>query len=128
MHDMGGGETPSFGELLRGHRGARGLTQDELAERSGLSVDTISTLERGLRTAPRSGTVEALVRALRLDASERDALAAAARRSRRAHAERADVLMPSSHRQPAWSRWTRRAAIGLAGLLATLAIVVPSDA
>jgi transcriptional regulator with XRE-family HTH domain len=69
----------SFAELLRGFRGARGLTQEDLAERSGLSVYAISMLERGVRTAPRSSTVELLARALELDPAERAALAAAAR-------------------------------------------------
>jgi transcriptional regulator with XRE-family HTH domain len=79
-----GGREASFGQLLRRYRGARGLTQQELAERSGLSVDAISVLERDLRTAPRTVTVEALARALQLDASEREALASAARARRRA--------------------------------------------
>jgi transcriptional regulator with XRE-family HTH domain len=37
----------SFGELLRDHRRAAGLTQEELAERAGLSARSISELERG---------------------------------------------------------------------------------
>ena len=36
-----------FGELVRGRRVAVGLTQEELAERSGLGVRTISDIERG---------------------------------------------------------------------------------
>jgi tetratricopeptide (TPR) repeat protein/transcriptional regulator with XRE-family HTH domain len=78
----------SFGELLRSYRGIRGLTQEELAERSGLSVKAISMLERGVRTVPRASTAEFLAAALRLDPSERRAFAAAGRapdaRSRRA--------------------------------------------
>jgi DNA-binding XRE family transcriptional regulator len=56
----------SFGELLRGHRLAAGLTQQALAERAGVSVEAVSTLERGLGSdhavkpsncsSPRSGS------------------------------------------------------------------------
>jgi len=128
MNRLGGRGTPSFGDLLRGHRGARGLTQEELAERSGLSVDAVSLLERGLRTAPRSGTVEALAQALGLDASERDALAIAARASRRPPAARTSVPMPSTLHSRAWAHRARRIAAGLAGLLAALAIATLGDA
>ncbi|HXM54361.1 MAG TPA: helix-turn-helix domain-containing protein [Candidatus Dormibacteraeota bacterium] len=69
----------SFGLLLRHHRGSRGLTQEELAERSGLSPYAISMLERGVRRAPRAWTVEFLADALKLDARERRALSEAAR-------------------------------------------------
>lgn len=70
----------SFGELLRAYRGMKDLTQEELAARSGLSVQAISMLERGVRSAPRSRTVEVLVRALALAPAERDLLLSAARR------------------------------------------------
>ena len=46
----------SFGELLRDHRRAAGLTQEELAERAGLSARGISNLERGVRIAPQRET------------------------------------------------------------------------
>src|SRR5262249_50078999 len=46
---------PTFGELLRRHRRAAGLTQDQLAERAGLSVRGISDLERGRRPPRRDG-------------------------------------------------------------------------
>jgi transcriptional regulator with XRE-family HTH domain len=59
----------------------KGLTQEELAERSGLSVYAISMLERGVRRTPRSSTVEFLAEALKLDQQQRAALAAAARQS-----------------------------------------------
>ena len=72
------GET--FGSLLRGYRATANLSQEELAERSGLSVHAIGMLERGVRRRPRTGTVEALAAALELDASQRGALIAAARR------------------------------------------------
>ncbi len=42
----------SFGEQLRRYREAAALTQEELAERAGLTVDAISALERGRRQRP----------------------------------------------------------------------------
>jgi transcriptional regulator with XRE-family HTH domain len=45
------GEPGGFGELVRSRRVAAGLTQEELAERSGLSVRTIRDIERA-RTVP----------------------------------------------------------------------------
>ncbi len=38
---------------LQQMRAARGLTQEELAERSGVSIRTISDIERGVRTQRR---------------------------------------------------------------------------
>jgi tetratricopeptide (TPR) repeat protein/transcriptional regulator with XRE-family HTH domain len=79
MSDEPNCEDTEFGALLRQYRGLRGLTQVELAERSGLNVQAISMLERGVRRAPRSTTVEFLAQALRLDAEQKDAFVAAAR-------------------------------------------------
>jgi serine/threonine protein kinase/transcriptional regulator with XRE-family HTH domain len=61
----------TFGESLSSHRIALGLTQEELAERSGLSVRGISDLERGARTQPRLYTVRQLADALGLAPAER---------------------------------------------------------
>src|SRR5690348_3261477 len=69
----------TFGQLLRRHRLAAGLSQEALAERSGLSVRGLSDLERGARRAPRAETIGMLADALDLSPSERAALAAAAR-------------------------------------------------
>lgn len=68
-----------FSDLVRAYRAAAHLTQEELAERSGLSVHGIGMLERGVRRAPRAITVELLADALRLDAKQRAMLVAAAR-------------------------------------------------
>ena len=76
--------TPSsltFADLLRHHRAVAGLTQEELAARARLSVDAISTLERGARRRPRKETVMLLAEALALPAEERAAFASAARRA-----------------------------------------------
>ncbi len=101
-----------FGVLLRQFRGLRGLTQVELAERSGLNVQAISMLERGVRRAPRSTTVEFLAEALKLDAQERDALVSSARGASTQAALPHDTL--ESERQP-------DAVVGLAGANALLA-------
>jgi len=71
--------TERFGALLRRYRGRRGLTQEELAERAGLHAQQISQLERGAIRSPRSTTVEFLADALKLDAQQREAFAAAGR-------------------------------------------------
>jgi transcriptional regulator with XRE-family HTH domain len=71
----------SFGALLRDFRRAANMTQEELAERSGLSVNGIAALERGVRRSPRPSTVEFLAVALRLDPPQKEAFVAAARRS-----------------------------------------------
>ncbi len=62
-----------FGELLRKFRLDAGITQQELAERAKLSVEAVSTLERGARTRPHRETVALLGRALGLS-PEREAL------------------------------------------------------
>jgi predicted ATPase/transcriptional regulator with XRE-family HTH domain len=71
--------TASFGELLRQVRSAASLSQEELAQRSGLSVRGISDLERGARSAPRLETVRMLADALGVGQDDRSALLAAAR-------------------------------------------------
>src|SRR5215472_13734429 len=55
-----------FGELVRSQRIATGLTQEELAERSGLGVRTISDIERGRIGRPHRRSVELLCGALGL--------------------------------------------------------------
>jgi transcriptional regulator with XRE-family HTH domain len=78
---MDKGATP-FGELLKRHRVASGISQESLAERSRLSADAISTLERGTRRAPYRETVSQLSRALGLSAAQQTELEAAADRAR----------------------------------------------
>jgi predicted ATPase/DNA-binding CsgD family transcriptional regulator/DNA-binding XRE family transcriptional regulator len=61
----------AFGDLLRHARRDAGLTQEELAERAGLSTRAISDLERGINRAPRRDTLEMLAEALELPATDR---------------------------------------------------------
>ena len=68
-----------LGELVRRHRTAAMLSQEQLAERAGLSVRAISDLERGAHRAPRLETVRMLADALSLSNTDRAALLAAAR-------------------------------------------------
>jgi transcriptional regulator with XRE-family HTH domain len=74
-------ERQPCGAVLRGYRAAAGLSQEELAERPGLSRRTISDLERGATGAPYRSTVALLAEALGLDAPQRAALEKAARRA-----------------------------------------------
>ena len=72
--------TPSFGDLLREHRLAAGLTQEELTERAGLSRRGISDLERGARTRPQRQTLQLLADGLGLVGAERATFLRAGRR------------------------------------------------
>jgi transcriptional regulator with XRE-family HTH domain len=85
---MGTDHATTFGEMLRRHRVATGLTQEALAERAGLSVRTVSDLERGINLTPRKDTFHLLADALGLSAEERRRLEAAAR-----HQEGPPVLL-----------------------------------
>ncbi|HEX5991722.1 MAG TPA: helix-turn-helix domain-containing protein [Thermomicrobiales bacterium] len=69
----------SFGDQLRELRSAAALSQEDLADRTGVSRRGISDLERGLRHAPRLETVRLLADGLALGDNERQALLAAAR-------------------------------------------------
>ncbi|MCC2627565.1 MAG: hypothetical protein K0S14_1215 [Thermomicrobiales bacterium] len=66
-----------FGERLRRLRVAAGLSQEALAERSGLSVQAIGALETGKRRRPYPHTLAALADALGLTERERAELAEA---------------------------------------------------
>ncbi|TDU05965.1 transcriptional regulator with XRE-family HTH domain [Streptomyces sp. 846.5] len=69
--------TDELGPLLRRLRTQSGLTQEQLAERSGVSVRTIRRLETGKSTDHRLGTVNLLADALGLGADDRRRLTAA---------------------------------------------------
>src|ERR1700722_4583129 len=66
-----------LGDLMRERRRRAGLTQRQLAQRSGLSVAAVRDLEQGRSRRPRPGSLDALARALGLNARQSAALAAA---------------------------------------------------
>lgn len=78
MHDTVGPAT-TFRGLLRRARLAAGLTQEALAEQSGVSAKAVSELERNAARTPRLATVTLLADALGLDARQHAELLAAAR-------------------------------------------------
>src|SRR4051812_22653063 len=82
------GRKNGFGVLVRELRIAAGLTQDELAERSGLSVRTVRNLELGVSRRPHSSTTQLIAAGLELEA------AAAAELYRSAHKLQRDVPCP----------------------------------
>ena len=91
-----------FGDLLRSHRQAAGLSQDRLAELAGLSVRGLSDLERGVRRIPRLETVRLLAGTLGLEGSDRAAFLAAARPPANGHDRRnMDAEESTSPRPPA---------------------------
>ena len=75
---MSTGQVAPFGKLLKRFRLAAGLSQEELAERAGLSPRGVSDLERGARTQPRPSTVRLLADGLGLSDAERTAFLSAA--------------------------------------------------
>lgn len=78
-----------FGEVLRDYRVAKGLTQEALAERAGMSTRGISDLERGVHSLPRQDTLRLLLNALALTPADRAVLEAAAPRASPSRARRA---------------------------------------
>ncbi|WP_225825563.1 helix-turn-helix domain-containing protein [Streptomyces naphthomycinicus] len=56
--------TTSIGDRIRSLREFRDLTQEQLADRAGVHVDTIRKLEQGQRQSARINTLRALARAL----------------------------------------------------------------
>ncbi|MFF9478633.1 helix-turn-helix domain-containing protein [Streptomyces sp. NPDC014733] len=95
----------AFGEVLRRLRSRAGLTQEELAERSGVSTRTIRGLETGSRVNPRMTTVQELARALPLAPDERGELLRAAMGG----GETRDTAAPGAARDTAAPEATRGA-------------------
>jgi predicted ATPase/DNA-binding XRE family transcriptional regulator len=69
----------AFAALLRGHRRATGMTQEEFAAKARVGVRTLRDLERG-RARPQRATTELLADAFGLRGSAREEFLAAARR------------------------------------------------
>jgi tetratricopeptide (TPR) repeat protein/transcriptional regulator with XRE-family HTH domain len=70
--------TETLGMLLRRLRRDAGLSQEELAERAGMSVQAVSALERGVRRHPYPRTLRALSDALGASRGAREAMLATA--------------------------------------------------
>jgi predicted ATPase/DNA-binding XRE family transcriptional regulator len=66
-----GAQGASFGERLRYHRRVAGLSQEELANRAGLTAKGVGALERGERQRPYPDTMRRLAEALALSDAER---------------------------------------------------------
>jgi tetratricopeptide (TPR) repeat protein/transcriptional regulator with XRE-family HTH domain len=62
----------NFGQLVRSSRVAAGLTQEELADRSGLSVRTLGDIERNRIARPYRNSVQRIADALQLTGTTRD--------------------------------------------------------
>jgi transcriptional regulator with XRE-family HTH domain len=109
---------PAFGARLRSCRQSAGMSQQDLAERSGLSVRAVSDLERGRTRFPYQDSLARLADALGLRGPARtEFIAAAGRRVGRAEAAKAaggpgetvmrDVVIDTPIRRPC-SRGVRR--------------------
>lgn len=72
----------AIGDNIARHRRVRGMTQEALAERAGVSIETIRKLEQGERTSARMTTLNRIARALSVPTSALlgSAVQAAARR------------------------------------------------
>lgn len=79
---MQAGHDTRFSSMLQHRRAVAGLTQEELAERAGISVRAISDLERGVKTRPRPHTVRQLADALELSPADRASFLEASRTDR----------------------------------------------
>jgi transcriptional regulator with XRE-family HTH domain len=88
MTGMAATAETGFGDLLRRHRVAAGLTQEELAEHAGLSTRDVSDLERGSRALPHKETLQLLLQALDLSAKDRASFLSTAARPALALLER----------------------------------------
>ena len=95
-----------FGERLRSLRGRAALSQEELAERAGMSAKAVSALERRERQRPYPSTVRALCEALELDQADRSALLGSVPPSSARPAAWGDSFRPSPSMQP--PRWVLR--------------------
>jgi tetratricopeptide (TPR) repeat protein/transcriptional regulator with XRE-family HTH domain len=91
-----GNDRDTFGVLLRRCRDTAGLTQEELAERSGLTSRTIRDMERGRSARPYSRSVRSLAVALGLAPDVQAQLLGAAR---------GDGCPPPGHGQAALPSW-----------------------
>lgn len=92
---MTGGPGP-FGQRLRQFRETSGLTQEQLAEKAGLSVQGVASLENGRSRRPYPHTLRALADALGLSPQEHAELASAIPSRASASDTSSDETDPSS--------------------------------
>lgn len=58
-----------FGEKIKKMRAEKGITQEQLADKAGISIDFLSLIERG-RNAPSFKSLEKIAKALSVPAKE----------------------------------------------------------
>jgi predicted ATPase/DNA-binding XRE family transcriptional regulator len=87
-------EDTALGSLLRRYRRGARLTQEELAERAGISARTVSDVERGLRYGIYPDTAARIAAAVGMSPEDQAAFEAAARRPR-ADRQREGSPMPA---------------------------------
>ncbi len=97
---MASSDPGQLGTLIRRLRLASGLSQEQLAERSGLSARAVSDLERGQRTRTRPETLRMLAEALGLTDAEREALLQAARPELKHNAGHSTFVHPPPNALP----------------------------
>lgn len=93
-------ETEGLGTLVKRYRTVLGLTQEELAERAGVSARSISDLERGLERTPHLSTIRRLADALELSPAQRAVFMAAGSKARGGE-DLPEVMQSQPHRLPA---------------------------
>ncbi len=118
----------TFGVMLRRLRTSAGLTQERLAERSGISANGVAALEAGRRKTPRLNTVGLLCEALQLDADQRAQLITTAQQTEATTATPNDTTTAAratteaaprslvgrlDERQTLHDAWTQRAKVAL---------------
>src|SRR5690348_16518960 len=94
----------SLGALLRRLRAQAQMTQEELAESAGISVRSVSDLERGVNSVARRDTARRLADALHLAGDEREQFLAAAR-GRAAVSAKWDFFVSYVQADRAWAEW-----------------------
>jgi predicted ATPase/DNA-binding XRE family transcriptional regulator len=72
--------SPPLSDLLRRYRAEAHVSQEELAERAGVSARTIGDIETGISLWPRTITISLIAEALQLDAASRETLRVASSR------------------------------------------------
>ena len=75
---VAGASGETFAQLLKGLRISAGLTQEELADLSGISARSVSDLERGINRTARKDTSRLIADALNLSGASREHFTAAA--------------------------------------------------